>query len=283
MATLERPNVEYYVLPTLLESSTDGTYLAQVPRYQREFVWTADRACDWLTKLWDSAVNPRTDLDRMPIFQGTIVFQHDPTNPASAKLIVDGQQRLTCFTLINAAIVRIAQSEFSPERATRLTTSAMRVLGSSQMADDAPFVPRLLLKTREEQVKRAWEGSAVREWGEWRRCMDAACGGRSCDLGVRMTRSRPPRRASQEQIRAICCERPADPEAVARHGHIGVVYTALVKQLHSAMSATPDRMGSLTRLLARMKQVTVIVVRGAHLFRASQVMRSQPAMTLACR
>jgi uncharacterized protein with ParB-like and HNH nuclease domain len=90
----------------------DGKRRYLVPLFQRQYVWTRDK--QW-APLWDDmarmAERLRVSPDGPPHFMGAIVLDQVRTfgNQVPAHLIIDGQQRLTTFQLVLAAVRDVAQ------------------------------------------------------------------------------------------------------------------------------------------------------------------------------
>jgi hypothetical protein len=108
----------------------DARYI--VPIYQRSFAWGKDE----VEELWDdivSAVKRRGEY-----FLGTIVLQRK----GSAEYeIIDGQQRLTCLTMIFGAVRNV----FLASRDERADQIRMNFLGAKDYARDALIRPKLVL------------------------------------------------------------------------------------------------------------------------------------------
>ncbi len=127
--------METGILPPELKSieqlfTGDARYI--VPRYQRSFAWGKDE----VEELWDdiiSAVKRKGEY-----FLGTIVLQK--MGPSQFE-IIDGQQRLTCLTMMFSAVRNV----FLAARDERADQIRMNFLGAKDYARDTPIRPKLVL------------------------------------------------------------------------------------------------------------------------------------------
>ncbi len=110
---------------------------SSVPRYQRNFAWTADET----SELWDDVFGA---VDRSgDYFLGTIVL-HRATSDTG---IIDGQQRIACIAILFSAIrnVFLAQSD------SRAGQIEIAFLGAKGFERDAELTPKLAFnKTNNE-------------------------------------------------------------------------------------------------------------------------------------
>src|ERR1700733_3224939 len=86
------------ILPPELKSIEQlfaGNARFSVPRYQRNFAWTADET----EELWEDLLNAAQRKGEY--FLGTIVLHRTDTED---KAIIDGQQRLACITMLFSAV-----------------------------------------------------------------------------------------------------------------------------------------------------------------------------------
>ena len=74
-----------------------GTTRLKVPKYQRNFAWKLDETEELWEDLQGAVITRRTDY-----FLGTIVLQE--TEDPQLFEIIDGQQRMTCITMMFSAI-----------------------------------------------------------------------------------------------------------------------------------------------------------------------------------
>jgi hypothetical protein len=127
--------METGILPPELKSiaqlfTGDARYI--VPKYQRSFAWGSDET----EELWEdlsSAVSRGGDY-----FLGTIVLHKKRGGPQE---IIDGQQRLTCISMIFSAVRNVFLSA-RDERAEQLFIS---FIGAKDFTRDAPVNPKLVL------------------------------------------------------------------------------------------------------------------------------------------
>lgn len=98
-----------------------------VPLYQRPYVW--EREKQW-EPLWDDVrtvaerlTDATTDNDDVPHFMGAIVLAQtwSPIDKA-ARLVIDGQQRLTTLQLLMAAVRDVATEVDEPSAAKRMAS-----------------------------------------------------------------------------------------------------------------------------------------------------------------
>jgi uncharacterized protein with ParB-like and HNH nuclease domain len=123
------------ILPPELKSiaqffTGDARYI--VPKYQRSFAWGPDE----IEELWEdisSAVERGGDY-----FIGTIVLHKKQSGPQE---IIDGQQRLTCISMIFSAVRNVFLSA-RDDRAQQLFIS---FLGAKDFSRDAPVNSKLVL------------------------------------------------------------------------------------------------------------------------------------------
>ena len=123
------------ILPPELKSieqlfTGDAQY--SVPRYQRSFAWGKDE----VEELWDDIISAIKRHGEY--FLGTIVLQK--VAPGQFE-IIDGQQRLTCLTMIFSAVRNV----FLAAHDDRADQIRMNFLGAKDYARDAPIRPKLVL------------------------------------------------------------------------------------------------------------------------------------------
>jgi uncharacterized protein with ParB-like and HNH nuclease domain len=123
------------ILPPELKSIEElfsGSMRFSVPKYQRSFSWTADETAE----LWDDlfgAVKREGEY-----FLGTVVLHR---KSPEAHEIIDGQQRLSCITMLFSAIRNVFLSSHD-NRATQIQAD---FLGSKGYARNATLNPKLAL------------------------------------------------------------------------------------------------------------------------------------------
>lgn len=117
---------------SLSKSYLRGNSRFEVPRYQRSFSWTSDEA----EELWDDlqSATERTG----EYFLGTVVLHKQDQKKYS---IIDGQQRLTCLTMLFSAIRNV----FLAANDNRSTQISLAFLGSKGFERDAQPTPKLTL------------------------------------------------------------------------------------------------------------------------------------------
>ena len=116
-----------------IEEFFTGDIQYKVPKYQRSFAWGPDE----IEELWDdilSSVNRGGDY-----FVGTIVLHNKQSSPQE---IIDGQQRLTCISMIFSAIRHIFLASSDDSRAEQLRNA---FLSAKDYSRDAPDFPKLVL------------------------------------------------------------------------------------------------------------------------------------------
>lgn len=127
--------METGILPPELKSiaqffTGDARYI--VPKYQRSFAWGPDE----IEELWEdisSAVERGGDY-----FIGTIVLHKKQNGPQE---IIDGQQRLTCISMIFSAVRNV----FLTARDERSEQLSISFLGAKDFTRDAPVKSKLVL------------------------------------------------------------------------------------------------------------------------------------------
>lgn len=127
--------VQIGILPPELKSIEQlfaGNARFSVPRYQRNFAWTADET----EELWEDLLNAAQR--RGEYFLGTIVLHKTETED---KAIIDGQQRLACIVMLFSAIRNTFMANGDP-RAGQIETT---FLGSKGYSRDAILTPKLAL------------------------------------------------------------------------------------------------------------------------------------------
>jgi uncharacterized protein with ParB-like and HNH nuclease domain len=127
--------METGILPPELKSieqlfTADTRYT--VPLYQRSFAWGKDE----IEELWDDIIS--AEKRKAEYFLGTIVLQKK--GPGQFE-IIDGQQRLTCLTMIFSAIRNV----FRATHDNRAEQMRMGFLGAKDFARDAPIKAKLEL------------------------------------------------------------------------------------------------------------------------------------------
>jgi len=129
------------ILPPELKSIEQlfaGTMRFSVPRYQRNFSWTSDET----EELWDDlsgAVRRGGEY-----FLGTIVLHK---KDGEQQAIIDGQQRLTCISMLFSAI----RNWFKSTDDARSHSIEKDFLGTKGYKRDEPLIPKLALnKTNNE-------------------------------------------------------------------------------------------------------------------------------------
>jgi len=123
------------ILPPELKSIEQlftGDIKYAVPKYQRSFAWGPDE----VGELWEDLV---ASIDRPgEYFLGTIVLHRKQNGPLE---IIDGQQRLSCLSMIFGAIRNIFLASHD-QRAGQLEQS---FLGARGFSRDAILTPKLVL------------------------------------------------------------------------------------------------------------------------------------------
>lgn len=137
---LEVYSVQFGILAPELKSIQDlfaGDARFSVPRYQRNFAWTADET----SELWEDVFGA---VDRSgEYFLGTIVL-HRATSDAG---IIDGQQRIACIAMLFSAIRNV----FLAQGDNRAGQIELAFLGAKGYERDAALTPKLALnKTNNE-------------------------------------------------------------------------------------------------------------------------------------
>jgi hypothetical protein len=117
----------------------DGKRRYVIPLFQRQYVWTEER--QWLP-LWDDIRTKADEVleqlpDRPPHFLGAIVINLLWTsgNQVPAHEVIDGQQRLTTFQIVMAALRDVARELGVSAIADELERYCVR--NSGMMADEA--------------------------------------------------------------------------------------------------------------------------------------------------
>lgn len=110
-----------------------------VPRYQRSFSWTADET----EELWEDLSNAVER--RGEYFLGTVVLHRQDEK---TQAIIDGQQRLTCITMLFSAIRNI----FRAARDERDVQIALTFLGSKDYSRGAVATAKLSLNKINSEI-----------------------------------------------------------------------------------------------------------------------------------
>lgn len=85
-------------------------YSYKVPFYQRDYSWTKDE----VTAFWDDIISAFEEGNNAEYFMGVIVIA--PGSFEKTRLIVDGQQRMTSFSMIFSSISEIWQKKGDQNR-----------------------------------------------------------------------------------------------------------------------------------------------------------------------
>jgi len=117
-----------------VEELLSGDSRFSVPKYQRSFAWEED---DEVKELWED-IEEAVKNRREDYFMGTIVLQS--SRPGLYE-IIDGQQRLTCISMIFSAIRNVFKAR-GDERAGDVF---LRFLGSKDFSSHALPKPKLEL------------------------------------------------------------------------------------------------------------------------------------------
>jgi len=134
--------MENGILPPELKSIEQlftGDVRYAVPKYQRSFAWDTDE----IEELWEdlfSAVSNSRDY-----FLGTIVLHKKKSEPQE---IIDGQQRLTCVSMIFSAIRNV----FLAAEDSRAEQLFHAFLGAKDFTRDAMLRPKLVLNHVNDEV-----------------------------------------------------------------------------------------------------------------------------------
>ena len=93
--------VNKYALSQLL--NPDTKFIFEIPKYQREYTWGL--------KQWEALFDDLTD-NELGYFLGSIICINSTTDPILAPKfeVVDGQQRLTTFSLFLAALYDVLKT-----------------------------------------------------------------------------------------------------------------------------------------------------------------------------
>jgi len=139
----------------VLRDGVKGEPSLVVPAYQRSFTWDADRCVDMLNRMWATAQSGKAAEDKLSFFMGTVVLHRAGTKRERA--VVDGQQRLTCFTMIEAALLRFAKIQVSAgEDAYKEMQNELGIkMTTCKMAEGAVPSPRIRPKTDDERAALA--------------------------------------------------------------------------------------------------------------------------------
>ena len=78
------------------------TYL--IPRYQREYSWNSKELIDFWNDILGQLTEQEGDIKTSEYFFGTIILIGDMIQPNKPIEIVDGQQRMTTFTIFLSAL-----------------------------------------------------------------------------------------------------------------------------------------------------------------------------------
>jgi uncharacterized protein with ParB-like and HNH nuclease domain len=137
---LEVSTLQIGILSPELKSIQDlfaGDARFLVPRYQRNFAWTADET----EELWEDVFGA---VDRSgEYFLGTVVLHRADSETG----IIDGQQRLASIAMLFSAIRNV----FLSQKDNRANEIEMRFLGARGFERDAALTPKLALnKTNNE-------------------------------------------------------------------------------------------------------------------------------------
>lgn len=123
------------ILPPELKSIEQlftGDAIFSVPKYQRSFAWGADE----IEELWEDLIS--ASERKGDYFLGTIVLQKRGPNTYE---IIDGQQRLTCITMIFSAIRNV----YLAARDKRAEKIQGRFMGATDFSLDSLVKPKLVL------------------------------------------------------------------------------------------------------------------------------------------
>ena len=106
---------------TTLRELLEGTKQFQIPLFQRRYSWNKTY---WST-LWEDLINIYEGGVKGGYFVGTVVTQSTPgtAHGISPFIVIDGQQRLTTFTLLLAVIrdlFKLSEDENSAEEIDQL-------------------------------------------------------------------------------------------------------------------------------------------------------------------
>lgn len=122
-----------------IEQLFTGDARYSVPQYQRSFAWGKDE----IEELWDDLIS--ASKRGSEYFLGTIVVQKTSVNEFE---IIDGQQRLTCLTMIFSAIRNV----FLAAQDERAEQVRMNFLGAKNYSRNAPIQPKLVLNRVNNEI-----------------------------------------------------------------------------------------------------------------------------------
>ena len=106
-----------------------------IPRFQREYSWTQEELYEMLEDLLDNIVYSDGKLITNEYFMGSLVLVGDDDNTTDIeRFVVDGQQRLTTFTIVFAVLAQKFK-ELGEENLRRITH--LNVLGEDN--DGNPY------------------------------------------------------------------------------------------------------------------------------------------------
>jgi|SRR5262245_36346972 len=134
--------MERGILPPELKSieglfTSDARYV--VPLYQRSFAWDTDE----IEELWEDLYS--ATFNKRDYFLGTIVLHRKKSYPEE---IIDGQQRLTCISMIFSAIRNV----FLAARDNRAEQIFLSFLGAKDFTRDAMPSPKLVLNHLNNEI-----------------------------------------------------------------------------------------------------------------------------------
>ena len=76
----------------------------KIPRYQREYSWEEEHYKEFIDDMLNSLYVENNIVKTKDYFMGTMLFIGDLANTGSDLDVVDGQQRLTIFTILFSAL-----------------------------------------------------------------------------------------------------------------------------------------------------------------------------------
>ena len=130
-----------------------GRATLKIPDFQRPYSWGEDQIKD----LWDDLMDSATAGSQIPHFFGTLLTVDADGYPleGSSLHVLDGQQRLTTFTLLLIALDRHLEELDSPDSSKRVRdgVAASReriraVLYSTKVSAGSTCAPRMTMSSR---------------------------------------------------------------------------------------------------------------------------------------
>ncbi|MDE7322074.1 MAG: DUF262 domain-containing protein [Lachnospiraceae bacterium] len=103
---MNEKNTELKATPKSLDDVLRLQRKYVIPRFQREFAWETDELAELYDDLIDNITYTQNGLSTNEYFIGSLVLVGDDDTSKIERFIVDGQQRLTTFTIAFAVLAQ---------------------------------------------------------------------------------------------------------------------------------------------------------------------------------